>query len=172
MTLAATFMRVGIPCQIVKVFSPGAKKKETLLDQMMKSQDMSSKEAQVAIVAADGEQVAPQVNNGSRDKLGKIRANVGGRPRKFDAFKRGVEGSSAESNRLQAGEKARRFELPGPVQLEVVQKIADTAEKFASTPAAATMFWKEILPQFPDIPKKRLKKWWLTKQKLQPELGN
>ena len=97
------------------------------------------------IVAAVDEHVEPaQICNGSADKWGKLRANVGGRPKKHDSFKRGVEGPSQNSNRLPKGGKLKRFEINGKAQALIVEQLQSQLVQFQNTKAAESSFWKEV----------------------------
>lgn len=69
------------------------------------------------------EKVESDVPNGSRDIYGKLRANVGGRPRKAVQDKAGVDGLTAKSNRPEPGAKARRLEIGGLAQLRIVEDV-------------------------------------------------
>ena len=137
-----------------------------MLDKMLKRKEPPEEQQ---IVAANDEEVGTVIKNGSKDKWGKLRANVGGRPSKHSICLRGVQGPGAKSNRLQPGEKPLRFELPGPVQVEIAQHLTKTAAKFAATEASKQAFWKEVRPEFKDLPQRRLKQIMVTQTSLKPE---
>ena len=143
MTLAAIFEKAGSPCKIVTTLSPGAKKALTLQDVLCQAAEV--RPTVTDIVAAVDEQAEPaQICNGSADKWGKLRANVGGRPRKHDSFKRGVQGPSQNSNRLPKGGKLKRFEIKGKSQALIVEQLHRQLVQLQNTKAAESSFWKEV----------------------------
>ena len=81
LTLAAISEKAGSPFKIVITLSPGAKKTQTLQDVLCQAAEV--RPTVTDIVAAVDEHVElAQICNGSANKWGKLRSNVGGRPTK------------------------------------------------------------------------------------------
>jgi len=104
------------------------------------------------------EKVKSDVPNGSRDIYGKLRANVGGRPRKAVQDKAGVDGLTAKSNRPEPGAKPRRLEIGGLAQLRIVEDVKKRFRGAAGDQEALTKAWASLRRDYPDINKKRFKR--------------
>ena len=143
LTLAAIFEKAGSPLKLVTTLSPGATTAETLQDVLCQAAEV--RPTVTDIVAAVDEHVEPaQICNGSADTWGKLRANVGGRPRTRDCFKRGAEGPSHNSYRCPRGGKSKRFEIKGKAQALIVEQLQRQLVHVQNTKAAESSFWKEV----------------------------
>ena len=60
-----------------------------------------------------------------------------------------------------------RFELPGPVQVEIAQHLTKTAAQFPPTAASKQAFWKEVRPEFKDLSQRRLKQLMVNANQLE-----
>ncbi len=70
------------------------------------------------------------VKSGSRDKFGKMRSNVGGRPRKERLDMSGAKAGIQGSNRRRPGLRAARREFPAPELLAMGQLVRKAIDEF------------------------------------------
>lgn len=98
------------------------------------------------------------VPNGSRDRFGNCRANIGGRPRKIPILRVGVEGPKDMSNRADPTRAPRRFEMSGYAQVKLITDIKARLAVAAGDPQQLAKVWKGVRRDYPDVSKERMKK--------------
>ena len=122
----------------------------------------AEKKAEKVVALAEEEAQLQQnvgVKNGSRDRWGNLRKNVGGRPPKL-AGRRTDELAEKDGrgNVKRPQDKAKRQELRGPVQLKIVDELCELAKGFGESAAQRTQFWAAAKPIIGDLDRKRVKK--------------
>ena len=120
------------------------------------AQAEASKLCQVLVSADENPVDRPVVSNGNRDKFGKLRTNVGGRPKTDPRRLRGLAGRRAQSSRRLPGEIPKRFELRAHEQFQIVQHMKELQKTFPSTMAGRLGFWRAARRDFPKITRKRM----------------
>ena len=84
------------------------------------------------------------VPNGSRDRFGRPRLNVGGRPRKLPIDLTGVAGPTENSNRSSQTRAPRRLEISGHAQLKLLADVKARFAEAAQDPQARIAVWRSI----------------------------
>ena len=130
--------------------------KATAADRLQEMASAGKKVTQLVVETADG--TAELKRGGSFDRFGNKRVNDGGRPREEAERKRGVEGASAASNRRQAGEAPRRFELSAPEMYIMAVKMRESLEDYGDDDDEVTRYWKDMRKEWPDVSRDRLTK--------------
>ena len=131
-----------------------------------------TKDADAKIVGVEEGQTEIQareaVKNGSRDRWGNLRANVGGRPKKKEGSK---VCEMLDSNRRNDILKHRKQELKGPVQLKLVEELCALAEGFGESARGGTDFWKAAKTILVVLSRKRVKSMVQKEDKIRKKGG-
>ena len=101
---------------------------------------------------------AQVVKNGSRDRFGNLRKNVGGRPKKVQELTIAEQNEAGgKSNSKRQEQKQLRQELRGGVQLNIIDEVCELAKGFGESASERTEFWKAAKPIIGDLDRKRVK---------------
>ena len=111
------------------------------------------------------------VPNGSRNRFGNVRANVGGRPRKLPVCRVGVEGPTDMSNRADPRRAPRRFELSGHAQVKLIDDVKARLTKAGGLPENIKKLWQSVRRDYPDVNKKRIKKMLAREQEIKERVA-
>ena len=137
-----------VQAQISQFFGiPSPKAKRSAADQLQEAQAIQSQ-------VESPTRVAPA--NGSLDRHGLPRQNVGGRPSKPDELKRGSLAEKGGNNSRKAGEKPLRYE-PGAVEMHRISVTLNSKVKeFPDTDEGRMPYWKQMKQLFPAISRTKL----------------
>ena len=97
------------------------------------------------------------VPNGSRDRFGNCRANIGGRPRKTPILRVGIEGPKDASNRADPTRAPLRFEMSGFAQVKLITDIKARLAVAAGDQQQLAKVWKGVRRDYPDVSKRKIK---------------
>ena len=137
-----------VQAQISQFFgTPSSKAKRSAADQLQEAQAIQSQ-------VESPTRVAPA--NGSLDRHGLPRQNVGGRPSKPDELKRGSLAEKGGNNSRKAGEKPLRYE-PGAVEMHRISVALNSkVQEFPDTDEGRMLYWKQMKQLFPAISRTKL----------------
>ena len=131
----------------------------------------AEKKAEKVVALAEEEaelQANVGVKNGSRDKWGNLRKNVGGRPRKLAGSRKDDSAEQhGRGNVKRPQDKSERQELKGPVQLKIVDELSELAKGFGESAGQRTQFWAAAKPIIGDLQRKRVKKMMHKRQQIE-----